>query len=211
MWPHRLLWFWLVHGCSPKHSAVNGASPPEDSAALLLAEIDRLSPEDRLRIYGCEPEKWPRHWDDPREFLQALIELGEAEFAKAEQNTEIFGKESSACDVLDPLACCRDAYFTTAIGLEGGDSNLGRRAYSVNFDYLTSCRYAPRGYRSVRGCLNLVALSPLVRDYRDEVNDSRLTVPVPIPEEGRLDVLRQTLQAVQQGDIDDGDYLKIPL
>lgn len=200
MWSRRLLLLWLVLGCSPKRSAVDGASQPEDSAALLLAEIDRLSPEDRLGIYGCEPEKWPRRWDDAGELLQGLLELGEAERARAEQNSEIFIEVFAACQVHDALACCRSAYLGATIGIERGGSPA-RGAWAAHGGYLISCRHAPRGYRSVRGCLNLVALSPLIGDYRDELNPT-LEVRVPIPEEERLDVLRQTIQAIRRGNID---------
>jgi len=64
-----------------------------------------------------------------------------------------------------------------------------------------ACRYAPRGYRSVRGCLNLVALSPMIGDYRDDLNPT-LEARVPIPEEERLSVLHQAIHAVQQRTID---------
>lgn len=201
MWSRRLLLFWLVLGCSPKRSAVNEASQPEDSAALLLVEIDRLSPGDRLGIYGCEPEKWPQRWDDAGELLQGLLELGEAELARVEQNRKISVEEFDACNwVNDPLACCRSSYLDAVRRIQdGGIPTVA--AWAAHNEYLKSCRYAPRGYRSVRGCLNLVALSPMIGDYRDELNPT-LEVRVPIPEGERLDVLRQTIHAVQHGSID---------
>jgi hypothetical protein len=199
-WRALCLTLWVGCTAGPRQHAVDAAQVnDEDPAAALLVAIDQLSADDRLALYGCEPETWPTDWQEPEQLLSALQIQGRA-IGAATTSAQV-QEATQWCDFRSPLGCCRSEHSYTWDWVPRGGEASGA-AWTAQGGYAMACRFAPKGYKSARGCLNYVAIAPLAAMDVDALNPT-LTRPDPPTYAVRLQILRDTLEALRLGTIDE--------